>query len=282
MSENERTARCLPKAARPPHGVRAGLVAALAASLLCWIAVDAYAQVGPSGFSIIRAYDGTNVINIGDNTNSAIRVNVVAGSAGGPSKVDDAAFTVATDSVAPAGFMADESSPDSVNEGDVGIGRMSLNRNQYVTLRDNAGNERGLEITAAGEAEVSLTTALPAGNNNIGDVDVASIAAGNNNIGDVDIASLPSSSSANNDGTQVSVTTTSSSALASFSTRKGAQLCSIPTNTDIIYVKFGATAATSDFRLFIGQCMTMSGTPYTGVIDVRSAAGTQSLDVLEW
>lgn len=34
------------------------------------------------------------------------------------------------------------------------------------------------------------TTALPAGTNNIGDVDVLSIAAGNNNIGDVDVASI--------------------------------------------------------------------------------------------
>lgn len=34
-------------------------------------------------------------------------------------------------------------------------------------------------------------SALPAGNNNIGDVDVASIAAGDNNIGNVDIVTLP-------------------------------------------------------------------------------------------
>lgn len=40
-------------------------------------------------------------------------------------------------------------------------------------------------------AVTAITNALPAGNNNIGDVDVASIAAGNNNIGDVDIASFP-------------------------------------------------------------------------------------------
>jgi len=41
------------------------------------------------------------------------------------------------------------------------------------------------------EMQVDVVAALPAGNNNIGDVDVASIAAGNNNIGDVDVASLP-------------------------------------------------------------------------------------------
>jgi hypothetical protein len=39
-------------------------------------------------------------------------------------------------------------------------------------------------------AVTAISNALPAGNNNIGDVDIASIAAGNNNIGDVDIASI--------------------------------------------------------------------------------------------
>lgn len=57
----------------------------------------------------------------------------------------------------------------------------------YVRIGD--GTDR-VDVTAAGELEVSLTTALPAGNNNVGDVDVATIAAGNNNIGDVDVASI--------------------------------------------------------------------------------------------
>ena len=37
----------------------------------------------------------------------------------------------------------------------------------------------------------TISGALPAGNNNIGDVDVASIAAGDNNIGNVDVVTLP-------------------------------------------------------------------------------------------
>lgn len=41
------------------------------------------------------------------------------------------------------------------------------------------------------EMQVDVVAALPAGNNNIGDVDIASIAAGDNNIGNVDVASLP-------------------------------------------------------------------------------------------
>jgi hypothetical protein len=40
-------------------------------------------------------------------------------------------------------------------------------------------------------AVTAISNALPAGNNNIGDVDVASIAAGDNNIGNVDIVTMP-------------------------------------------------------------------------------------------
>lgn len=44
------------------------------------------------------------------------------------------------------------------------------------------------------EVQVDVLTlpAIPAGNNNIGDVDIASIAAGDNNIGNVDVVTLPS------------------------------------------------------------------------------------------
>lgn len=43
-------------------------------------------------------------------------------------KTDDAAFTPATSKVAMAGFQADESSTDSVDEGDAGAARMTLDR----------------------------------------------------------------------------------------------------------------------------------------------------------
>lgn len=50
-------------------------------------------------------------------------------------QVDDAAFTPATSKVAMAGFEADESSTDSVDEGDGGAARMTLDRKQIVTLQ---------------------------------------------------------------------------------------------------------------------------------------------------
>jgi hypothetical protein len=47
--------------------------------------------------------------------------------------VDDAAFTPATTSVNMAGFQADETATDSVDEGDAGAARMTLDRKQIVT-----------------------------------------------------------------------------------------------------------------------------------------------------
>lgn len=58
-------------------------------------------------------------------TDSIGRLRVTGG---GTSNVDDSAFGIATDSVVPVGMLADETGTDSVNEGDVGISRMTLDR----------------------------------------------------------------------------------------------------------------------------------------------------------
>ena len=50
-----------------------------------------------------------------------------------PVLVDDAAFTPATSSVMMAGFQADETATDSVDEGDAGAARMTLDRKVIVT-----------------------------------------------------------------------------------------------------------------------------------------------------
>jgi uncharacterized protein (UPF0147 family) len=49
--------------------------------------------------------------------------------------VDDAAFTPATSNINVAGYFADESSTDSVDEGDAGAARMTLDRKQIMTLQ---------------------------------------------------------------------------------------------------------------------------------------------------
>lgn len=81
--------------------------------------------------------------------------------------------------------------------GDITITAQELNvslshANDSVKIGD--GSETA-NVTALNQLEVAVTAALPAGTNNIGDVDVLSlpsIPAGTNNIGDVDVLSLPS------------------------------------------------------------------------------------------
>lgn len=81
----------------------------------------------------------------------------------GASKVDDAAMGIATDSVAPTGFLADQTSPDSVNEGDVGIARMTLARIALGTIWDAAGNERGANVNASNQLEVAVGNTVTVG-----------------------------------------------------------------------------------------------------------------------
>ena len=57
-----------------------------------------------------------------------------------------------------------------------------------LSIDDGAGS---LTVDNGGTFAVQVDAAIPAGTNNIGDVDVASIAAGDNNIGNVDIVTLP-------------------------------------------------------------------------------------------
>lgn len=57
---------------------------------------------------------------------------------------DDAAFTPATTKVMMAGFEADEASIDSVNEGDAGAARMTLDRKQIVTPQPHSAG--GLSV----------------------------------------------------------------------------------------------------------------------------------------
>jgi hypothetical protein len=71
-------------------------------------------------------------------SDGGIRVHIENGGSGGTSSTDDAAFTVGSGLLTPAGHLADETSPDSVNEGDIGVPRMTLNRIALATIRDNA------------------------------------------------------------------------------------------------------------------------------------------------
>ncbi|MCI0558815.1 MAG: hypothetical protein MN733_09985, partial [Nitrososphaera sp.] len=75
---------------------------------------------------------------------------------------DDAAFTVGTSRVFPAGHLADEVATDSVGEGDIGAPRMTLDRKTIVSNQPhNAGGcsiFRSIDLDET-EEEVSATAA---------------------------------------------------------------------------------------------------------------------------
>lgn len=83
---------------------------------------------------------------------SEVVLGTVTVTGGGVSQADDSAFTPATSSVAPMGAFADETATDSVDEGDVGAVRMTLNR-RIITAgqtADDAAPETGTKVTMIG------------------------------------------------------------------------------------------------------------------------------------
>lgn len=124
--------------------------------------------VGASGTGTQRVasllHDGTDTAQVTATAGGSLQVECTSGcgGSGGTSIADDAAFTPGTTSVTPAGAMFDDVTPDSVNEGDAGVVRMSANRNLYTTLRDAAGNERGANVNASNELLVAATGTVTA------------------------------------------------------------------------------------------------------------------------
>lgn len=71
--------------------------------------------------------------------------------------VDDTAFTPATDKVAAIGAMADETLPDSVDEGDIGIPRMTLDRKLLVRIVGAVDSQRWA-IDASGNGPIDIAS----------------------------------------------------------------------------------------------------------------------------
>jgi hypothetical protein len=69
----------------------------------------------------------------------------------------------------------------------------AVRRDTPASSAGTDGDNATLNVSSAGRLWTSATidAALPAGTNNIGDVDILSIAAGDNNIGNVDIVTMP-------------------------------------------------------------------------------------------
>jgi hypothetical protein len=77
-------------------------------------------------------------------------------------QVDDAAFTPATSKIVMAGFEADESSTDSVDEGDGGAARMTLDRKQIVTVAPHTAGGCLIALMSSADGSTALTNAAQA------------------------------------------------------------------------------------------------------------------------
>ena len=104
-------------------------------------------------------------------TGTSLDVNVTAG-ATSPSKVDDAAFVIATDNVSPMGLLVDETTPDSADEGDVALARMTADRKQLNVLVDATTDTQRLAISAGGSASVNVTNSVIPVSDNAGSLTV--------------------------------------------------------------------------------------------------------------
>ena len=75
---------------------------------------------------------------------------------------------------------------------DPGIQALAVRKATPANVSSTDGDYEPLQINAGRLwASATIDAAIPAGTNNIGDVDILSIAAGDNNIGNVDVVTLP-------------------------------------------------------------------------------------------
>lgn len=122
----------------------------------------------------------------------------------------------------------------TISAGDIEIGAVELK---------NATDDTRAVIGANGlEVDVKALIALPAGTNNIGDVDVASIAAGDNNIGNVDIDSIAAGD--NNIG-NVDIVTMPVAARTTDSVAAGLQTDALMNGLTALTPKFATIVASS-------------------------------------
>jgi hypothetical protein len=92
---------------------------------------------------IVIGDDGTNDGDV-SSSNPMPVTGTVAVSGDDVIFADDAAFTPGTSKVAAVGLQCDESSTDSVDEGDIGCPRMTLDRKQIVTMQPHTAG--GLSV----------------------------------------------------------------------------------------------------------------------------------------
>ncbi len=130
-----------------------------------------------TGLSYVIEKTSNSQVQIGDSANAAMRVNVVAGAAGGVSQIDGTTFTSQAANFVPIGGIFDDGSPDTLSENDAGIVRMTTNRAFHVNLRDAAGAAISGGNALSVKVENISATVIVAG--------VVSFGPGTSNIGSI-------------------------------------------------------------------------------------------------
>ena len=110
-----------------------------------------------SGASAVNIQDGGNSITV-DGTVAISTTTIDTKSTTAPVSTMNSSSANSGVNAANAAVF-DDTSPTAITENSFGFVRMSANRNQYQTIRDAAGNERGVNVTASNEMLVSVNNA---------------------------------------------------------------------------------------------------------------------------
>lgn len=158
------------------------------------------------------------------NASSQLSVTCANCTGTGVSLVDNTAFVGSTNPTTPAGALYD-TTPPSITDGNAGIFRMDSDRILWT----------------------KLFTSIPAGTNNIGDVDVLTLPelpAGTNNIGDVDVLSVIPGTGATNLGKAIdSVAGATDTGIAPLAIRDDALSALTPVEGDWVPLRVDSTGA---------------------------------------
>lgn len=252
----------------------------------------------PANAFMIGISDGTNLVAVRQASNG---LNTTAG---GLIAVNNAA-------------QFDDVSPTSITENSFGNLRISANRNLYNTIRDAAGNERGLNISAGGNISVDTVTTLTGtttltpgtGATNLGKAEDAAHASGDvgvmalgvanealTNISGTDADYTPIGTDRNgtvhvaqkaSTGTlsNVASSATSVTLLAANAARIGAQITN--DSSALLYIKYGTTASTTSYTVVLAGAASAPFSyfevpaGYTGRIDGIWASATGNARVTE-
>lgn len=208
------------------------------------------------GVVSVQGVASGTVLPVGDNSGSL----TVDAPVGTPVfvRLSDGSAAISTLPVSAASLPLPSGAATSANQSTV-IGHLDGVETLLGTIDADTGTLAG--AVSGTEMQVDIVAALPAGTNaigklaansgvDIGDVDITSIAAGDNNIGNVDIASYPSSTTSSAPA-QTSQGTTAAQVLAANSSRKTVRIAN--TGTTILYFNEHAstepTAAAHHFSL---------------------------------